>query len=74
MAKVICPRCGQDWVNSALLVSSSQEIFICPECDAFWRPDDEISRQTFRDLHGYYAERGIDDPWDDIKLIAPLDI
>ena len=74
MAKIVCPRCGQDWVYSAHLVSSNREIYLCPECDAFWWPDDQISQQTYRNLDAYYAERGIDDPWEDIKLVAPLDI
>ncbi len=40
--RVLCPRCGQDYVQRVELVALSRSAILCPECDALWFNRDDV--------------------------------
>jgi uncharacterized Zn finger protein len=69
MSRIACPRCGQDWVRRAVIKPLKEEIVICPECDAFWRPDQPISKDNFSDYGTYIESKGYTDGWDLLQIV-----
>lgn len=74
MKKVACPRCGQDWVVRAIIKPLSEEILLCPECDAFWRPDQPISKAAFADYGTYVISKGLSQDWALLEQLGPVEV
>lgn len=70
MAKIACPRCGQDWLEGVEVVFSKEFAIHCPECDAFWTQGLAVRRDTFVDLGTFLRAKGrvADDPGELIRL------
>jgi hypothetical protein len=54
--KVVCPRCGQDWLRVVLLKQLEATGVMCPECDALWvgrppRKDNFDDYETYMRRH-----------------------
>jgi hypothetical protein len=58
MAKVPCPRCGQDWIISVIFKPLQKRLLVCPECDSFWWPDEEISMKSLKYCSEYVENMG----------------
>ena len=72
MAKIICPRCGQDYVVKAVVIPLKKNILICPECDACWWPDEPVSLATFTDFTVLMEGQGIIGDWNMLELFGIL--
>lgn len=59
MARVPCPRCGEDDVAPVHLGCIGQDAFLCEECDALWLSAAEIVTGAPRDLWTYLEEKGV---------------
>jgi len=70
MPKTLCPRCGQDWVVKAVIKPLRERIFLCPECDAFWKPGQTISAHNFTDFGSYVESRGCDNKPGVLELVG----
>jgi len=70
MSKILCPRCGQDFVTKALIKPLNITVHLCPECDACWHLSDEITFGNFFDFSTYMAEFGLTGGggWDYLEL------
>lgn len=57
--KVVCPRCdGNGLVYKAKIVDLDVFLYICDECDASWKDEKKISKETFQDLSTYLEKHG----------------
>lgn len=55
---VVCPRCdgqGEIYIGEVM----GLRLFICDECDACWRLDEETRKDNFKDLTTYLKSIGI---------------
>lgn len=41
-SRVVCPRCGQDFLVRVELVALNRKAILCPECDALWLHEQDV--------------------------------
>ena len=68
--KVICPRCGQDYLRLAEIEPLKERISICPECEAFWAAEAPTTIETFRDYGNHLASVGLAWDWKLLKFLC----
>jgi hypothetical protein len=59
--KLVCPRCGQDWLHDARLVRSGRAAVFCPECEALW-VDVVPGADNFLDYGTFMHSQGVTEP------------
>ena len=57
-ARVLCPRCGQDWLIHVRLVPLNLDAIRCPDCEALWLTAEEIGPASFVDYNTFMMQRG----------------
>lgn len=74
--KVPCPRCGQDWVERVRLTGLQRTVVMCPECDALWTNEQNISFSSFLNYHEFMLRNGRANPEDpaEIERVGPLEL
>ena len=68
--KVVCPRCGQDWLIHVRLIHLELRAFFCPDCEALWLTAADLGPTTFEDYGTFMIRHGRTDPdtQDEIEL------
>lgn len=69
---MICPRCNQDDVVEARIKANGNFIYVCPECDATWLSNAEISFGQFQDYGTYMESIGLSRLWDELEVIRRI--
>ncbi|GEL99387.1 hypothetical protein CTE05_29340 [Cellulomonas terrae] len=64
-----CPRCHQGSVDRYLLVATSEQLFVCDECEAAW-PDDRIDLIAFSQLTDVTEDRGLTPLWTELRKLG----
>ncbi len=58
MKEIICPVChGNGIVEQFIIIDTNQTIFLCDECEACWRIDDQISSEKYFWLSDFLLDR-----------------
>jgi hypothetical protein len=66
--RIECPRCRQDYIVKAHIKPTGQDICVCPECDAFWWPGEEITLESFKQYQVYLVNMGYEDHWNHLDV------
>ncbi|HTH60314.1 MAG TPA: zf-TFIIB domain-containing protein [Paraburkholderia sp.] len=69
---MICPRCKQDEIVEARIKANGRLIYICPECDATWLSNHEISFHNFFDYGTYMQSIGLSQLWDELEVTRKI--
>jgi len=72
--KLGCPRCRQDRVTRVIIKPLNREILLCPECDAFWWSETEVSGQSFEDYGSYITSKGSSEDWSLLEELCPIEV
>jgi transcription elongation factor Elf1 len=72
--KVVCPRCGQDWLIHVRLIHLDRHAIFCPECEALWHTAADVGVSPFEDYETFMIRNGRVNPHtkDEIEHGAPL--
>jgi transposase-like protein len=57
---IVCPYCGQDWVQHVRIVESGTQFWLCFECESIWLSEEWISAATAESLKDFLASEGHD--------------
>ena len=68
--EIVCPRCGQDWVNPFRIVKTGELFQLCVECDAVWAIGIYPNMKVFGDFSVFMAERGLSYLDDEIEEVT----
>ncbi|MEO3938551.1 hypothetical protein V3N99_17610 [Dermatophilaceae bacterium Soc4.6] len=63
----LCPRCQQDDLRFWTLVSTNEQIALCPECDATWLAEQTPTLSTYTDFEDFLATRGLPYSFDTLR-------
>ena len=63
--KIPCPRCGQDWLQHAIIKPIGREIYICEECFSLWEENVVIAVHTPK-----YFFRYENWTWEDLEFMG----
>lgn len=67
-AYLLCPRCEGDYIVRARIKITDAIVFVCPECDAYWKDPADISAAQFFDFSKDIAKNN----WNDVENLGPL--
>ncbi len=59
-SKVVCPRCGQDFLVHVGLVNLKSDIVLCEECEAMWPTAATVASRTFVEFSSYMRSHNLD--------------
>jgi hypothetical protein len=63
-----CPRCGQGFLDAALIKMTGERVVVCDECEALWTGGEEPTIQCFQDRVTFLRSKGIDGGWDALDM------
>jgi hypothetical protein len=58
----------------AVIIPLGETVIICPECEAFWRPESTVSAATFADFGDYVESRGLNWDWHILDIKRPFEL
>ena len=70
MHKIPCKRCGQDYLILAEIKPLAKRIVLCPECDAFWWPEEEFAQRNYKEFGSYLDGKGLEWNWNILDIIG----
>ena len=67
---MICPRCEQGNITTALINCSGKKIYLCEECEAMWFPTYAIDPNNFIDFNTYMRGIGRKPLWSELTIVG----
>ena len=68
VGKTVCPRCETDYLVEANIKPLDELIWLCPECDALWPVNTQLSVNNFADYTTYMESKGQRGVWDFLDI------
>lgn len=65
---MLCPRCEQDEILEVRVRRTGTRLNVCPECEATWLCDNDITDGAFLDFGTYMEKLGLPPLWDELDF------
>ena len=65
---MLCPRCAQGDISKARINKTSQDIYVCQECEATWFSSADIGVVPFVDFGTYMVSLKLSPLWNELNI------